>query len=424
MNKQGEFLSPKLMDEIRAQFCYVREDPEIGKRIFFENAGGSLRLRSVAELKENIEALPNCPDRFNHTSLILKGMQKKGIDDIMHVVFGAKSGALISELTASQTMFQLARAAAENTAGTNFVTTVLEHPSAYDSVRFYAEKFGRELREMPVDPVTKRIEAADVSKYVDKNTGIFSMMLASNITGVVMDAEAIFAEVRRINPSVFILSDAVQHAPHGAIDVEKLGVDGLDIAPYKMFGCRGCGFAYVSDRLATVSHHKVYGKEDNIWALGSPCPSNFGAMSAVVDYVCWLGSQFVEGTDRRALYVEGMERIHQHEQALLERMLNGSQNVPGLYNIKGVRVCGLTPLAEARDLIIAIAFDNLDPKSATEEYEKRNVIVFQRMNSNPFSKRPVEAIGETGVIRVSPLHCHGPEDVDEYLKITQEIAKL
>ena len=37
----------ELIKEIREKFCHVEECPYSGKRIFFENAGGSLTLKSV-----------------------------------------------------------------------------------------------------------------------------------------------------------------------------------------------------------------------------------------------------------------------------------------------------------------------------------------------------------------------------------------
>ena len=58
-----------------------------------------------------------------------------------------------------------------------------------------------------------------------------------------------------------------------------------------------------------------------------------------------------------------------------------------------------------------------------QEYQKRGVTVFERLNTSVYSKRIVEAIGIEGAIRVSPLHCHTVEDIDRYLEITQELAK-
>ena len=49
--------------------------------------------------------------------------------------------------------------------------------------------------------------------------------------------------------------------------------------------------------------------------------------------------------------------------------------------------------------------------------------MFERVRSSMYSKRIVEALGLEGAIRVSPLHCHGVEDVDKFLKITRTIAE-
>ena len=55
----------------------------------------------------------------------------------LEVVFGAKSGALITELSASQTMFHAVGTIMENVKwGKNAVTSALEHPSAHDAVEY------------------------------------------------------------------------------------------------------------------------------------------------------------------------------------------------------------------------------------------------------------------------------------------------
>jgi hypothetical protein len=52
----------------------------------------------------------------------------------------------------------------------------------------------------------------------------------------------IVKKAREIKPDLYVISDAVQHAPHCKIEAEKLGLDGVNFAPYKFFGVRGCGF--------------------------------------------------------------------------------------------------------------------------------------------------------------------------------------
>jgi len=57
------------------------------------------------------------------------------------------------------------------------------------------------------------------------------------------------------------------------------------------------------------------------------------------------------------------------------------------------------------------------------EYEKRNVIVYERISSSLYSKRMLDSFGIDGAVRVSPLHCNSPADIDKFLQVTLEIAK-
>ena len=416
--------SKSLSEEIKNRFYYVDADPEFGERLFFENSGGSLRLKESVLKQAEYQAYPDCPERTHNRSLDLKRVQLQGIDDIMKVVFGAKDGALLSEMTASQVMFQTVGAILENCPGDNAVTSVMEHPSAFDAVKYYCDKTGKEFRVVGANPASGRVEVEDIKKVITPTTTLLSVMWASNITGAIMDMEGIVKAAREINPDIYIVADAVQHIPHAAVDVDALKLDGVNFGPYKFFGTRGMGYGYVSDRVALLPHRKVLARDPKIWELGSPTPGNFAAMSAVVDYVCWIGKQFTDSEDRREQYVEGMKRIHMHEQSLLDLMLNGTANAAGLRSIEGVEVYADDPDLSRRDLIVGIGFKNMSYSDAVLEYRKRGVIVFERLNSSPYSKRAVEAIGTTGAIRVSPLHCHTEEDIEKYLLITKEIAEL
>ena len=249
--EHGLLFDPALSAEIKKRFCYVDADPEFGTRLFFENSGGSLRLKASVEEQARYQAFPDCPERVHARSKELKRIQLRGIDDVMHVIFGASGGALLTEMTASQCMFQMVGAIMENCPGTNAVTSVLEHPSAFDAVKYYCQKTGKEFRVAKANPKTGGIDVEEIRRVVDKDTCLLSVMYASNITGTIMDMESIVRAAREINPDIYIVTDAVQHAPHAPMDVEKLGFDGVNFAPYKFFSTRGMGYGYVSDRVAT-----------------------------------------------------------------------------------------------------------------------------------------------------------------------------
>ena len=238
-----------------------------------------------------------------------------------------------------------------------------------------------------------------------------------------MDIETIVQRARAIKPDLYILVDAVQHAPHGLIDLQKTPVDGINIAPYKFFGCRGSGLAWLSDRAATLPHHKLAGKKADFWDLGSSAPWQFAVVTEIVNCVCWLGSQFIESGDRRALFVCGIDRIERHERALLPRLLNGSEGIAGLRALPQVKVFLDHEDLSKRDLILAIGFEHLGHTEAVREYESRGVVVYERVATSLYSKRMLDSFGLEGAIRVSPLHCHSVADIHRFLQIMREISE-
>lgn len=413
-----------LLNDIRRKFHQVEEDYSGRKRIFFENSGGSLRLKSAVGVKAELEMIAECPERTNDVAVYLQDIKNQGINDLKKVIFrGDESGSIVSELTASQVMFRISRAIIENVPGKNVVTTSLEHPSAYDSAKMYAEKMGMELRVAKANSRTGGVDTSEIIKLVDKNTCLLSVMSASNISGYIFDLEEIVEEARKIKPDLYIITDAVQHLPHSTVDTKTLNLDGINYGPYKHFGIRGCGFGYVSERVANLLHDKLEAKPSNEWELGTYTPANFAAITKVVDYVCWIGSHYSDTQKRDEQYLVGMDKIHSYEHTLLVHMLDGTDEVPGLRNIPGVKVYFDLGNDCVRDLIAPIGIKGLGYSKAVKEYYKRGITVFDRVNTSLYSKRIVESIGLTGAIRVSPIHCNTIEEVNEFLRVTKEIVE-
>jgi len=419
----GVLFSDELLKEIKESFYYVDKDPVIGERLFFDNAGGAFRLKKTVEQFAKIDAIPDCPERIHKMAVYLQKVQQDGTDDV-RIIFNAKGGSVFTSLTASQAMFDMVRAVAENISGTNMITSILEHPSAYDPMEYYAKILGKELRVANSNPVTGGVDVDEVVKLVDKNTCLLSIMYASNISGAIYDIENIVKKAREIKPDLYIIVDAVQHAPHAVIDLQKTPVDGINFAPYKFFGCRGSGIAWLSDRAATLPHHKLSAKKANVWELGSPAPAHFAVVTEIVNYVCWIGSKFIDSSDRRELFACGMAKIALHERALMSRMFNGTDEIMGLRKMNGVKVFLDYEDFTKKDFIVAMGFNQLGCTQAVREYEKRGVIVYERLNTSPFSKRMLASFKLDGAIRVSPLHCNSIADMDKFLKVTMELAQL
>jgi selenocysteine lyase/cysteine desulfurase len=351
----------------------------------------------------------------------LQDIQTRGEEDICRIL-NARDGSVYLSLTASAAMFEMVRAVMENVPGTNAVTTVLEHPSSFDAMKLYCERTGKALRVAPSNAQTGGVDADAIVSLIDDDTALLSVMYASNISGAKLDIEAIVERARARKPDLFIIVDAVQHAPHAVIDLQKTPVDGINFAPYKFFGCRGAGVAWLSERLAELPHHRLDAKGKGVWELGSPAPAHFAVVSAIVDYAAWIGAQFSDAEDRRELFVQGMRRIEAHERALLSLMLDGVEGQRGLRAIDGVRVFWDHDDLARRDLIAGIGFDGLDQTAAVRAYEERGVIVYERIATSLYSGRMLRSFHLDGAVRISPLHCHGPGDIARFLALTQEIA--
>ncbi|MDR3565792.1 MAG: aminotransferase class V-fold PLP-dependent enzyme [Negativicutes bacterium] len=412
----GEFLA-----KIRERFWYVDQDPINGNRVYFENAGGSLRLKAVTEQDQLIVSLPDSPSRPSKAARWLGDMVEQGKEDFRLLV-GAKGGDILPSISASRAIFHIIGAILANVPGTNVVTTKLEHPASYDAVHFYAGKTGKEVRIAPINHADGSVDPAEILALVDRNTSMLAVIYASNMTGAVLDIKLIAAEARKINPDIYIVVDAVQHVPHAAVDVADLGVDGLVVAPYKMFGKRGLGLGYISERVAALPHDEVYGKSKDRWSVGSADPSGFNSLSRIVDYICWIGREFGAGDDRRAQILQGMAKINGHEQALLHRLLYGGNAVPGLKHMAGVTVHSVPDAPSHRDLILAINIDKLDATASTKKYQEKGITVFERLATSAFSQRILRDLGLPGIVRVSPMHFNTPEEVDQFLKVTEEIV--
>jgi cysteine desulfurase/selenocysteine lyase len=71
-----------LIDSIRERFAYVDKCPEQGKRIFFENAGGALTLKSVVKRSIELSDIPDNQGRDNLASHELVAIINRAKKDI------------------------------------------------------------------------------------------------------------------------------------------------------------------------------------------------------------------------------------------------------------------------------------------------------------------------------------------------------
>ena len=422
MGKEYEkgLYSPELMEEIRSRFEYVDSDPYSGKRIYFEAASGSLRPKSIIEAMAKETCLPDQQGRANPGSAHSVEVTAKGIEDLM-IFFGAKSGQTIPGWSSSHVIYRITNAVLSTIPGTNVVTTGLDHASVRSAVTQFAEKYGKEERIAEPNRETGSVELDTIFEKINKNTCFLAVIHTSNVTGEIFDVKTIVEEARKIKPDLYIMVDGVQYSPSDLIDVEEIGADAYVFAPYKNYGVKGCGYAHVSDRLAKLPHWKYIYKPETSWDLGGVEHQSYAAWSAVVDYLCWLGSHFTDSADRRELVVAAMQSIKAHSTGLLSTLINGTDKTRGFKDMKHVTVYGMGEDLSSRACLVGFNLKGIESAQGCELY-KGEQLRLHAPGQDPFFAAMLKQLGISSFIRLSACHYNTPEEIELFLKATASFA--
>ncbi len=412
--------SPELMEEIRNRFLYVDWDPYSGKRIYLEAASGSLRPKSVFETMAKETCLPDQQGRANPGSAHSVEVTAKGIEDLM-IFFGAKSGQTIPGWSSSHVIYRITNAVLSSIPGTNVVTTGLDHASVRSAITQFAEKYGKEERIAEPNRETGSVELDTIYEKIDKDTCFLAVIHTSNVTGEVFDVKTIVEEARKIKPDLYIMVDGVQYSPSDLIDVEEIGADAYVFAPYKNYGVKGCGYAHVSDRLAKLPHWKYIFKPETSWDLGGVEHQSYAAWSAVVDYLCWLGGRFTDSTDRREQVVAAMKSVKLHSIGLLSMLINGTDKIAGLKDMKHVKVIGMGEDLSSRACLVGFNLEGIESAKGCELY-KGERLRLHAPGQDPFFAAMLKQLGISSFIRLSACHYNTPEEIELFLKATASFA--
>jgi len=123
--------------------------------------------------------------------------------------------------------------------------SAIEHPCVAKPAQELTRQ-GWTLRKLAV---TRQgtIDLADVDAALATNTGIVSVMLANNETGVIQDVAAVGERARRAKAVMH--TDAVQALGKIAVDFNALNVSAMTISAHKIYGPKGAGALVVDKRL-------------------------------------------------------------------------------------------------------------------------------------------------------------------------------
>ena len=405
--------NPTLISAIRDRFAHVESCPFQGPRIFFENAGGALTLKSVVETSGFYAAIPDNPGRVNPAGQGTQNIIAKAKAD-MAVFMNASSGQFFVGETGTELIFRMGRTVAVNLPkGSQVISSTIEHPATRSAVDRWAEVAGLEHILVPHNNDTGLVTAEDYAAHVTPQTRLATILHGSPVTGMAMDVAAIAAAIRAVSPECFIIVDGIQHAAHGQVDLDSYGVDGYAISPYKCFSRHGYGVAWISDRLTALPHDKLIDAPAEGWEFGTRDAGSYATMSDVVAYFDWLGGEVSDETDRRARIEAAGRAIHAYETALTNAMIHGTGNLPGLADMEHVSVLAGAD-NPAREGLVSVVVDGKPSEDVVAELNEQGIRTHVR-KADHYSGNVLNPLGLSDCVRISMCHYNTEAEVAQLL---------
>jgi cysteine desulfurase / selenocysteine lyase len=409
-----------LIDEIRNRFHQVDKCPVQGKRIFFENAGGALTLKSVVETSTTLAAVPDNQGRDNPGSMELVRLINQSKADI-RVFLNAPKGPVFVGESGTELLFRMISVAIlEAPEGGDVVGSTLEHPASVSACARWAKIAGRSFVRVPHNNETGTVTAEDYRPFVTTETRVATILHTSPVTGMAVDVAAISSLIRSVSPDCYIIVDGIQHAAHGQLDIDSYDIDGYAISPYKVFSRHGYGIAWVSERLGSVPHNSLIGAPEDQWDLGTRDTASYATFSDVVNYFDWLGGHFTTSKDQREKLEAAGRAIHKHEKDLTDAMLYGIDGQSGLASMSQVYIVGGVdnPLREG---LVSLAVENKTAVDVVSALREKGIRTHARKNDH-FSGNILAPLEMEDCVRVSMCHYNTEEEVATFLAAMKDIV--
>jgi cysteine desulfurase / selenocysteine lyase len=188
---------------------------------------------------------------------------------------------------------------------------------------------------LPVDSATGQIDPDDIRRAIRPETRLIALTHASNVTGVLQPIRAIGRIAREMG--VPLIVDAAQSIGHVPIDVREDCIDLLAAPGHKaLLGPLGTGFLYIrpgiENRLRTIreggtgSVSELDVQPDFLPDRFEPGSHNAVGIIGLSEGVQWLTDQT-------------MQKVAEHDRALLEAFLDGVSDVEGItcYGPRAIR---------------------------------------------------------------------------------------
>jgi cysteine desulfurase family protein (TIGR01976 family) len=407
------------LEWIRAQFPALAETVNDQPAIFFDGPGGTQVTQRVIDA---ISSYLTHANANTHGAFATSARTDKTIEaahaamadflgcDPDEVVFGANMTSLT---------FMLSRSIGrEIQPGDEIVLTWLDHDANFSPWKALEER-GAVIKVADIDIEDCTLDMDDLRRQINACTKLVAVGYASNAVGTINDV----AEITRLAHNVGALSyiDAVHYAPHGPIDVHALDCDFLACSPYKFFAPHAGTLYGKREHLQRFNPYKVRpaGNETpDRWETGTKNHEGLAGVTAAIEYLAELGQRTGATGNRRAVLLSAMSTIQAYERGLIEKLIKGLLEVPGLtfYGITDPQRFG------QRTPTVSIRIEGHTPRELAEFLGERGIFTW---DGNYYALNLTERLGveqDGGMLRIGLVHYNTASEIDRLLVALREIA--
>jgi cysteine desulfurase/selenocysteine lyase len=292
--------------------------------------------------------------------------------------------------------------------GDEVLLSVLEHHSNLVPWQQLAERRGIALRFLPMTS-DGRLDLAGLDAELSPRCRLIALTHCSNVTGAITDVASVVAAARAIGACVML--DGAQRAPHGPLDVRKLGVDFYAFSGHKTYGPTGIGVLWGRRELLDGMPPFMTGGQmiDEVTlekATFRPPPRRFEAGTPPIAGAIGLGAalDWMHSLDWRA--------IQAHELRLTRRLLDGLAAMPG------VRVLGPLDTHDRRG-VVSFSVEGLSAAQVCRSLDTRGVA----LRGGYHCAQPLlRAFDVDGAARASLAPYSADDDIDVLLAGLEDLV--
>ncbi len=403
-------MKPLAIAHVRSQFPALSLADEGRARVYLDNpAGTQVPQQVVTRMTGALSGI-----NANHGGLFRTSVAADALDAEVHQALADfYNAASADEIAVGQNMTTLTFAFSRGLGrrfqpGDEIVLSRMDHDANVSPWLLMAKDRGLRVRWMDFDPETYEFPDDALERVLSAETRLVALGYASNCTGTVNEVKRFAAQARQAGALVYV--DAVQFAPHGAIDVQDLGADVVVSSSYKWFGPH---MGMLWGRRALLEDTFAYkvrpaGNEPgHKFETGTGSIEGKAGVLGAIEYL----EQFGRGATRRERLVSAWGVLADYERRLTQRLIDG------LVPVKGLTVRGITSANAGHRRVPTVSFtvEGRHPDDLARHFAGDNIFVWSGHN---YAIEPIARMGLTergGVLRVGLAHYNTEAEVDQFL---------